>query len=267
MLLSTAANYLKLTFILLKANVKSAMEYRINFIMQIIAMALSDAAWATMWSIFFMRFSVVNGWTLQDTMTLMSLSSFNIGIHELFASGCTYLAKQIANGDLDHHLCSPRNILWNICLSKINTTTALGDILFGFIIYFFTGLQTSKELALFALMVVLTTIIIFNFVLITQSIGFFVGNFEDAADQLFISLLFTSYTPQGGTHGFLKIIMFTIVPGLVIGAIPITLIKHFSTLLFLILIGFCIISSLLAWFVFTQGLKRYESGNLINVKI
>lgn len=263
---STVGKYIRLTLVMLKINLKTALEYRTNFLLQTFAMMFSNAAWAVMWVIFFKRFPTVNGWTLQDTLLLMALSSVNTGLHALFASGSLYLAKDIASGNIDQFLTLPQNLLWHISLSKLNIA-CFGDIAFGIIIYFFAGDMTMVQHCNFAFMVLLTTIIMFNFIVIVQSIGFFVSNFEDAADQLFIILLFGTYTPQGGIHGALKVILMTVIPVLLIGAVPVQFIRDFNWTSLLILIIACILSSIFARFIFKQGLKRYESGNLINVKL
>ncbi len=263
---STVVKYLRLTLTMLNINIKSAMEYRTSFFVQIIAMIISNASWAIMWGIFFKRFPSVNGWTFQDTMLLMSLSSINTGLYTLFASGTLSLAKNVASGNVDYFLTLPQNLLWQISLSKLNIAS-FGDLAFGIIIYFFAGPMTSLQLCSFILMALLTAIIMFNFIVITQSIGFFVSNFEDAADQLFIILLFGTYTPQGGIHGALKVIMMTFIPVLLIGAVPVKLIREFNWTSLAVIFGACIISTIIALFVFKQGLKRYESGNMINVKM
>lgn len=260
---STVGKYIRLTFAMININLKTAMEYRMSFLLQIFAMMFSNATWAVMWTIFFKRFPTVNGWTLQDTLLLMALSSVNTGLHALFATGTLFLAQNIAKGGIDQFLTLPQNILWQISLSKLNIA-CFGDMAFGFIIYLFAGDMTFAQHCNFIFMVLLTTIIMFNFIVIVQSIGFFTSNFEDAADQFFVMLLFGTYTPQGGIHGPLKLIMMTVVPVLLIGAVPVSYIRNFNWTSLLILLSACIISSVLARIIFKQGLKRYESGNLIN---
>ncbi len=267
MFLLMVVNYIKLTLSMLKLNLKSVMEYRTSFVMQIFAMLISNASFGFMWLIFFKRFPVVGGWTFQDTMLLLSLSSLNWGIVNLFASGTAFLAKAIANGELDYQLTLPKNLLWLIATSKANFATSIGDIIFGVMAYCFAGSLTNLQLLNFVLMVLITAVILFNFILITQSIGFFVGNFEDAADQLFIVLLFGTYMPQGGIHGFLKLIMMTILPVMLIGKVPVELIRVFSWTSLGILLGAAIVSTVFALWLFNRGLKRYESGNLIGVKM
>ena len=134
-------------------------------------------------------------------------------------------------------------------------------------LYILFGQLSFLPIVHFIILSILTAIIIFNFIVITQSISFFVGNFDDAAEQLWVALSFCTYTPQGSFQGPFKIIIYTIIPGFFVAELPVKLIKSFNIFYFILLLIFTIITFFLAIFIFKKGLKKYESGSLMNIKM
>lgn len=61
--------------------------------------------------------------------------------------------------------------------------------------------------------------------------------------------------------GWIQLLMFTLIPAGVIGYLPVELLRHFSWLNLMILLGSAFGFFLLAFLVFHFGLKKYESGN------
>lgn len=265
MWLSRAVEYGKLTILLTKINIQTAMEYRMSFLLQIVGMLVTNVAFWFMWTIFFQRFHSINGWGIHNVMLLMLLSTLNLGIIGLCFHGITYLAKIIENGELDTYLLYPKNSLWAVAVSKSNIA-ALGDIIFGVMLYVIIGDFSLFRLLMLLTMTLITIIIMISFLVIVHSIAFWVGNFYDAADQFFIVLMFGTFTPQGSFYGALKIILCTIIPIFFVAELPVNIMTSFTIYSFLLLCVFTLLLSAIAYIVYTQGLKRYESGNLINIK-
>ena len=266
MFLSTVVKYISLTWEMTKLSILSAMEYRVSFFVQVFGMFVNDIAFIVMWLIFFQKFPSINGWQFQDTVMLFALTTVNFAIVMIFARGAFELSRTIARGELDYYLSFPKNVLWHVLVSKTEIS-AIGDLLFGLIIFFFSGNISLEKIGLFVVIGILTALIFLNFIIITQSITFYVGNFEEAAEQMFHALLGFMLYPQTAFYGALKIVMLTIIPAFFIATLPVQLIQKFNPQLFLILIGFWIFTTIIATVIFKCGLRRYESGNLINVKM
>lgn len=263
---STVVKHLSLTLEITKTNILSAMEYRLSFWMQVIGMVVNDIGLMFVWVIFFQRFPEINGWQFQDTALLFSMSTFMFAIIFIFAGGAFSIARKITQGELDYYLGFPKNILWHCSVSETNIS-AIGDLIFSIFIFFLSGDITLSKVGLFLLVSIPAITIFFNFIIITQSIAFWVGDFEDGSYNLFHALLGFSLYPQSVFHGILKLVMFTVLPAFFIVTLPLELIKSFSFSGFAILSAIAIASSVLAVKIFSAGLKRYESGNLINVKM
>lgn len=264
--LMVAKKYFVLTWEVVKTNLMAAMEYRVSFIMQILAMVANDTMMIFLWVIFFQKFGEINGWTFRDTVMLWSITTINFAIVMAMTRGVFELAKTITRGELDYYLAFPVDTLWYVSVSQMSVPAA-GDLVFGIILYLLYGDLSLKGVALFAFLCVTTAWIFFNFIVLTQSIAFFVGNFEEAAEQWYHMLLGFTLYPQTVFHGVLKMLMFTLVPAFFIATLPVEIINFFSWEKIWWLFGFGLITFILAIGLFRLGLKKYESGNLISFKM
>jgi len=266
MFLSTVGKYISLTWEMAKSSILSAMEYRASFIMQVVGMVINDLALIGVWVIFFQRFPAINGWGLSDMMVLFAVGTVNFALVMIFARGAMDLAKTITRGELDHFFAFPQNILWHATATKTDIS-AIGDLLFGIGIFFFSDHITIEKIALFGLLSVVSAIVFYSFMVVAQSIAFYVGNFEEAAEQMYYALTGFTLYPPSILSGALKIITLTILPAFFVAILPAQLIRSFSWPMFGVLVAFTIASFLFATWFFNRGLRRYESGNLISVKM
>ena len=176
------------------------------------------------------------------------------------------MARHIARGNLDYHLTLPKNVLWQVSTGRLRID-ALGDFFFGVAIYIFLANPTLEKTLILILLILLTAFALYAVVVIYGSLAFFFGSFEEASERLLHLLLNLSLYPAAGFYGALKIIAFTIVPAFALFWLPVSILKDFSWWPVLALFGFAVLSLALANLLFKKGLKRYESGNLLNVKM
>jgi viologen exporter family transport system permease protein len=99
---------------------------------------------------------------------------------------------------------------------------------------------------------------------IAGSLAFWMGSAEAAAFQAQQAVITFSWYPGAMFHGWLRVLLFTAIPAGFISHIPVELLRSFDPTPFMGLIG--IASAGLAGGVFRIGLKRYESGNLVNLR-
>jgi viologen exporter family transport system permease protein len=101
---------------------------------------------------------------------------------------------------------------------------------------------------------------------IAGSLAFWMGSAEAAAFQAQQAVITFSWYPGAMFHGWLRVRLFTAIPAGFISHIPVELLRSFDPTLFMGLIGVAIAGAGLAVGVFRIGLKRYESGNLVNLR-
>jgi ABC-2 type transport system permease protein len=266
MLLSVVAKYAKLSWRIFLANLSSALSFRTSFFLYFFGITLYFGGQFFLWAIFFKQFPMLGGWTAQDMILVYSLYIFSLSILDVFAGGVSDIAKIINAGNLDYYLAFPKPVLWHIAISK-SDVASLGGVILSLVLFLSTSTLDPLRIALFLLASCICMILIFNFYTLIQSIAFFVGGFDQGARAFRHMLTTVTVYPFAIFPSPFKYLLMTFVPSFFIVTLPATLVDHFSFQTLAILITTCVVSSFAAQKVFTIGLKRYESGNMVNVRM
>lgn len=266
MSLSVVGKYIALTWRIFLANLSSALSFRLSFFLYILGVMVYFGGQFFMWIVFFNQFPMIGGWTSKDVVLVFSIYTFSGSILDVFAGGLTDLAKVINSGNLDYYLSFPKPILWHLAVSKSEVET-IGAIFLSLGIFLIFGPLHPLRILLFFLASLISMIFIFNFWIITQSIAFFIGGFDQGASAVRHLLAIVSPYPFNIFPNPLKFLLMTIIPSFFVVTLPARLVDNFSIQTLIMLICACIVSSLIARFVFKSGLKRYESGNMVNVRV
>ncbi len=248
----------------MKITLASAMEYRFNFILQSITMILNDAIWIVFWWIFFTKFNVVNGWQLKELLMLYAVVTFSYGFSGFIFGNRHHVANIIAEGKLDFYLGLPKSELFHLLISK-SSAFSFGDMIFGLILAIISF--SIWQWPLFLLLVIISAIISISFAVIVGSLSFYWGNAEETAKTLNLGLISFAMYPLPIFKGFVRVLILTIIPAGFVGSIPVELLNNFNWQWLLLSILVAIVFFAIAIFVFKKGLKKYESGNLINVRV
>lgn len=248
---------------LLSMNLRSALEYRVAFVSGALFMAISDAMWIVFWGLFFARFPVVRGWTLEDVVATWAIAAFGFGFANGFfgASGVEGV-RIIVDGRLDYHLSVPKNTMLHYLLSKLNVPS-LGDLAFGPLVYLVVVRPDAGRLALFLLLGLLAAVIFVSFGTIVNATAFYAGNSENLAMQMTNALITFSTYPPGIFSAVVKVVLFAAIPAGFVTYLPVELLRDFDPARLAAVAAFAAGILLVAVAVFYRGLRRYESGNLV----
>lgn len=244
------------------ANAQGALEYRLSFASQVFAMLLNDVIWLIFWLAYFTRFPLVAGWGRTEVVTLWALSATAFGIATTICGNATRLATIIARGQLDVYLPLPKPVLLHVLISTMSLS-APGDILFGLGTYVAIIQPSAARLGLFVLCTITGAVLVVAFIVLTQSLAFWLGNAEGLGAQLLAALTNFSTYPTVIFDGIVKVALFTIIPAGFIVYVPVQLLRSFSAGMLLGLILFTLGFAAVATGAFYLGLHRYKSGNLI----
>lgn len=248
-----------------KYAVMREMLNKTTFITNIVFMILNNASFIVQWIILYSLKSNIGGYSLNEILLLWGLSASTYGVAHLFFENAFNLSDIINNGALDSYIVQPKNILLSSITSEIKVS-AIGDIIYGYIILFIYGI-TLKNFILFTIFTLTGGLIMVSIIIILNSLSFWINNaslIADTEERLLVQ--FATY-PDGIFKGITKILLYSIVPVGIISYIPINLIINFDYKLLLLEIIITIILILLANIIFNNGLKRYSSSNLLNVRI
>ncbi len=258
----------ELTFLLAlwQANLLAAMEYRVSFVSQVVGMMLNNAVYFIFWVIFFERFKQIRGWGLDEIFFLFGVVAASFGLGVFLFGNALDLANIIANGRLDYYLSLPRPVLLHVLASR-SITSGLGDFTYGVLSFIVARQFAPDTIARFILGVVLATTIFIAFMILVQSLAFWLGNAAQISQQASNALITFSLYPTTLFEGGARFILFTIIPAALIGAVPAEFIRSFSWETLAQLVGAALLLLVLALVVFRRGLRRYESGSAIQIQV
>jgi ABC-2 type transport system permease protein len=258
----------ELTFLiaLWKANLLAAMEYRVAFLSQIIGMMLNNAIYFVFWLIFFDRFQEVKGWNLDGMLLLFGVVATGFGLAAYLFGNAMNLAEVIAGGRLDYYLSLPRPVLLHL-LASGSKPSGLGDVTYGLLSFAIAGQFAPDAVARFVVSVLVSMAVLLSFLIIVQSLAFWVGNTSLLTVQAINAIVTFSLYPITLFDGSAKFILFTILPAAFIGAVPVEFVRAFDWTTLLQLLAATLIFLSLAVFLFHRGLRRYESGSAIQVQL
>lgn len=249
-----------------KANLLAALEYRVAFLSQILGMMLNNAVYFLFWVIFFDRFESIKGWTLDDMFVLFGIVAVGIGAAVYFFGNAMMLAEIIANGRLDYYLSLPRPVLLHTLGSR-SISSGMGDVTYGLLSFAAAGQFAPDVLARFLLGCVLAAVVFLSFLVLVQSLAFWVGHAGLIASQAMNAVITFALYPLHLFDGTAKLLLFTVIPAAFVGAVPAEFVTEFTWHNFLLLLGAALGFCSLAISAFHRGLRRYESGSGIQVEV
>ena len=264
-MLQAAKNQFRVTLKTIKYGLMREMLNKTSFIMNVLFMILNNASFIIQWIILYSLKEDVGGYAFNQVLLLWAIAASTYGFsHFIFKKAYT-LSDTITNGKLDSFLVQPKNVLISAITTDIEVS-ALGDILYGFIVLFISGITITKFL-LFTLFTITGAIIITDVAIILGSLSFWFGRSDMIADTG--NNLMTSFAtyPDGIFKGLAKILLLTIIPIGLTAYFPVWIMTKFDIKLTLIIIALTLAITALTFAIFYRGLRRYSSSNLMISKI
>ena len=257
---------LKFLLAVWKTNLLSVMEYRAAFLTQVIGMMANNFIYFAIWIIFFDRFKDVRGWGINDMYVTLGVLASSFGVVSLFFGNAFNLSDIIAKGRLDYYLSMPRPVLLHTVASRM-IASGMGDFTYGFVSYGLSGQFTWDGLLRFVLATLLAATVFAAFLILVQSLAFWLGMMSNFSALVLNAMLTFGIYPITLFDNYAKIILFTIIPAALMGAVPAEFITQFSWQVLAELLVGAAAFLLIAVTVFRLGLKRYESGSGIQIEV
>lgn len=248
---------------LLWFNLRAAMAYRIGFLTSVGFMVINDAMWIVFWAIFFSRFPVVRGWTLEDVVTLWAIAATGYGVAwGFFGNARPEGVRVIVSGRMDYYLSLPRNVLLHFIGGSVSVAS-FGDIVFGVGVFVGVVRPDPAQLGLFLVLSLCAAAIMLSFGVLVVSLTFWAGNTESLGLQISNALITFSTYPMDLFSTTVKVALFTVLPAGFAVYLPVTIVRDFDPVRLGVVLLFTGAFAALAAAVFYAGLRRYESGSLV----
>lgn len=110
---------MKLYFKYFSIHLKSQMQYKAVFFLNIFGRILISFATVTCVLFMFTRFNEVDGFSLSQTLLCTAVVTMAYSIAEVFARGFDIFPRLLANGEFDRALVRPRGIIFQVLASHI----------------------------------------------------------------------------------------------------------------------------------------------------
>lgn len=245
-----------------KANLAMALEYRASLLMQITGMFINDILWVAFWVLYFTKFPVLKGWTLDDVIVLWASFAMSAGLVFGLTANALRIPALVVQGQLDYYLALPKDVLLHLLISQIRPVN-FGDLLFAPVLLIVMVKLTWAQVLVFIAASLLGAIVMLSFFVLVGSLVFYLGHAETVAGQLMNALIHFATYPTTIFDTGVKMLLFTLLPAGFITTMPVELVREFHWVGFLQLLGGAAAFAGLAVVVFRRGLRRYESGNLM----
>lgn len=264
-MLMAVRNQFRVTGAAIKYALMREMINKTTFISNVVFMILNNASFIIQWLVLYSLVENVGGYSFKMVLLLWGLAAGTYGVSHFFFKRAYQLTDTINQGKLDSYLVQPKNVLISAITTDVETS-AIGDILYAYIMYFVYGFSI-KGFLLFNLFLISGALILTSVAVILASLSFWFSKSDIIADTG--NSLMTNFAtyPDGIFKGVAKVLLFTLVPVGIVNYIPLKIILDFNGYLLIIVIGVAILLVILAFVVFHRGLRRYSSSNLMAARI
>lgn len=264
-MLQAAKNQLKVTIKTIKYGLMREMVNKTSFIMNVLFMILNNASFIIQWIVIYSLKEDVGGYTFNQILLLWAIAASTYGFSHFIFKRSYSLSDIITNGKLDSFLVQPKNVLISAITTDVEVS-ALGDLLYGYIVLIISGLTPTKFL-LFTFFSVTGAIIITDIAVLLGSLSFWFGKSDMIADTGNTLMVSFSTYPDGIFKGLSRILLLTIIPIGLTSYFPVWIMTKFDLKLTLVILITTIAITILTFVVFYRGLRRYSSSNLMISKI
>ena len=237
---------------------RETLANRAGFVTQVLTMVVNDLAWVVFWVLFFHRVGELRGWDTSGVLLLQAALTTSGGIVLGFLANARSIGRLIAGGELDAALALPVRPLLHLLVRRVSTIN-LGDVAFGLVLFAVAGNPTPTRTAVFAVCVVVSTVVLTGFLVACGSLAFFAGR-DDVGDLGFHSILLFGAYPIDIVGGSARLLLHTVIPAAFVAAVPAKLVDNFDAGIAAWFVIAAVAFATLAVTVFQFGLRRYTSG-------
>jgi len=247
-------------------NLSSGMEYRGAFLTQVFAMIVNNSAFIIFWLILFERVGTIEGYDFSAVMFLWAITAVGFGIAAVFFGNSTYLSRIIYNGELDVYLLQPKPVMLNVLMSR-SQVSGWGDMTYGIILFLATQPISVGSMLLFVLFSLLFSLVLVSLRVLYHSVTFFLGNAEELAARGSDMIISFALYPGTLFKGPVLMVLHSLIPAAFAAWIPYEIFSKFDLTKLALVICFDILLAAAALGVFRLGLRFYESGNRMGVRL
>jgi ABC-2 type transport system permease protein len=265
-LMKSLRSYLVVLAAYMRVNWRSALEYRTNFLFDLMLSLLEVGMFLFYWFLFLEISDGVPGVSFEQ---LAALVVFNhiiyAGADTLMGDNVWYARDMIVKGSLDTFLVQPKSAVFQLFFSGAQPLRAI-QLVVGTVLYFVFVPLTPAHVGTFLFGLVVGVAIFTSWVIAIHSITFRLGN-SSVVYKLLSTILHFAKKPVQIFSLAIRLVLYTLIPAAYLGAVQAEQAFSFNIPVAIGLVALSILSPIGAALLFKRGLRRYESGNLIGVRV
>ena len=258
-------NQVRVCLLSVKYNIMREMLNKVTFLTNIGFMMLNNASFIIQWVILFGLKEDIGGYNMAEIMLFWGLAASTYGLSHILFARAFSLPDLIINGKLDSYLVLPKNVLLSVITSATNASS-IGDFLYGVVLICIFAFSVEK-LLLFLLFSITGAVILTAFALLMGSLSFWLVRSEVFGSQMVNSVVNFATYPDGIFKGAARFILYNIIPVGMSIYHPVHVMIRFDVKSLLTVLGYTVLLSAVAVFVFYRGLRRYASSNLMGARL
>lgn len=266
-MLTGAKNLFRFLKMNIKCNISAALEYKKSFFIQAGFMFINNFFFLIFWFVVFnANGGNIDGITMNDILYLWSIPTIAYGIAYFFFGGVYNLGKYLMEGTLDTFLIQPKNVILNVATSSASFS-AFGDLMYGVVM---GVIAVQGDIFRFLILMIISIVASIFYVCtetIVRLLAVWIGNTDNIEHVYIITMLikFSTY-PEAIYGGFVKFLIYTVVPAAYIAFVPIRFITTFNIMELILLLTAAIIYIGLTVLICKKALLKYESGNSMGLR-
>ena len=186
-MLTEAKNQIRVMALSIKYSLMREMLNKVTFVSNIVFMILNNASFIIQWLVLFTLKDSFGGYELKEVLLLWGMAASTYGVSRFFFSSAFKLSDTITNGKLDAYLVLPKNLLLSVITTDV-TVSAIGDILYGYIMLIVYGI-TIKNFLTFSILSICGGLMITSISIIFSSLSFYITKADlisDTANSLMV---------------------------------------------------------------------------------
>jgi ABC-2 type transport system permease protein len=249
----------------IKKNIVSSTELRTSFAMNVFGMAINNSSFMLLWIFFVKSVGVINGWRSIDIIALLGFNTLCFGIVFSFFAGIRKVPEYVTSGAFDRFMLAPKSLIVRIATSSFNAS-AVGDMFFGVVclaIYGVLAHVTLYQIILMCILVVISCFIYVGYSLVINSLSFYFTDATQLVNGVFELFLTPSMFHGGAFSGVMRFIFIFLIPALVVGTLPVEIVRDISLDKLGIALVVSIVWMILSIWVSNKSVRKYESANLM----
>ncbi len=258
--------YLRVLGIFYKAAILTDLEYRANFVTNVLMSIVTALATIFTMGVFFQHTDSLGGWTYNEALIVLGLFQFFLGMVDTFISpNVRDFTEHLRLGTMDFILTKPLNSQFHASLRRINIWRS-ADMLIGagIIVYALHRLNvtlTPDRLAMFGALLACAAIILYALIMLLITSAFWFVQLENVME-----LMFTFYEagrfPVNVFPNAVRLILTFVVPIAFITTVPAAVVLgrlNAEFVLFALIVTTVLFAACVAFWRF--AVKHYSSAS------